>query len=58
VHDYHDDDSSFPGNEPERFVSNYRNAGGDIEIVYVDNEKRSTNASFDPVAAFFKKHLG
>ena len=58
VHDYHDDDSSFPGNEPERFISNYRNAGGDIEIVYVDNEKRSTSASFDPIAAFFKKHLG
>ena len=58
THDYHDEDSSFPGNEPERFVSNYRNAGGDIEIVYVDNEKRSTSAAFDPVAAFFKKHLG
>jgi acetyl esterase/lipase len=58
VHDYHDDDSDFPGNEPDRFVSNYRKAGGDIEIVYVDNEKRSTSASFDPVAAFFKKHLG
>lgn len=58
VHDYHDDDSNFAGNEPERFISNYRNAGGDIEIVYIDNEQRSTKAAFDPVAAFFKKHLG
>ena len=58
VHDYHDDDSSFPGNEPERFISNYRNAGGDIEIVYIDNEQRSSGASFDPITAFFKKHLG
>jgi acetyl esterase/lipase len=58
VHDYHDDDSDFAGNEPERFVSNYRKAGGDIEIVYVDNEARSTSASFDPVTAFFRKHLG
>ena len=58
VHDYHDADSNFPGNEPERFVSNYRNAGGDIEIVYVDNERRSTSLAFDPIAAFFKKHLG
>jgi hypothetical protein len=58
VHDYHDDDSDFPGNEPERFVSNYRKAGGDIDIVYVPNEARSTSASFDPVAAFFRKHLG
>jgi acetyl esterase len=58
VHDYHDDDSSFAGNEPERFISNYRNAGGDIEIVYIDNEKRQSNASYDPITAFFKKHLG
>jgi acetyl esterase/lipase len=58
VHEYHDDDSSFAGNEPERFISNYRNAGGDIEILYIDNEKRSTSASFDPIAAFFKRHLG
>jgi acetyl esterase len=57
VHDYHDPDSGFPGNEPERFVSNYRKAGGDIEIVYVDNAARSTSASFEPIAAFFKKHL-
>jgi acetyl esterase len=57
VHDYHDDDSSFPGNEPERFVSNYRKAGGDIEIVYVPNDARSTSVTFDPIAAFFHKHL-
>jgi acetyl esterase/lipase len=58
VHDYHDDDSNFAGNEPERFISNYRNAGGDIEIVYIDNEQRSTKASFEPITAFFKKQLG
>jgi acetyl esterase len=58
VHDYHDPDSNFPGNEPERFVSNYRKAGGDIDIVYVPNDQRSTSVSFAPVAAFFKKHLG
>src|SRR5579884_180428 len=57
VHDYHDPDSGFPGNEPERFVSNYRKAGGDIDIVYVDNAARSTSASFEPIAAFFEKHL-
>jgi hypothetical protein len=58
VHDYHDDDSNFPGNEPERFISNYRQAGGDIEIVYIDNEKRASSASYELVTAFFKKHLG
>jgi hypothetical protein len=39
-------------------VSNYRKAGGDIDIVYVNNDARSTSAAFDPIAAFFRKHLG
>ena len=57
THDYHDADSNFPGNEPERFVSNYRKAGGDIEITYFDNEKRNTDTTHAPVADFLKKHL-
>lgn len=57
VHDYHDPDSDFPGNEPERFVSNYRKAGGDIEITYFDNALRNTEATHAPVADFLKKHL-
>ena len=57
VHDYHDPDGGFPGNEPERFVSNYRKAGGDIEITYFDNEKRNTEVSHQPVLDFLKKHL-
>ncbi|HEX3537094.1 MAG TPA: alpha/beta hydrolase [Stellaceae bacterium] len=58
VHDYHDEDSSFPGNEPERFVSNYRKAGGDIEITYFDNAQRGTEATHKPTLDFIKKHLG
>jgi acetyl esterase/lipase len=57
VHDYHDPDSDFPGNEPERFISNYRKAGGDIEITYFDNAKRNTEATHVPVHDFLKKHL-
>src|SRR5437868_3385702 len=57
VHDYHDPDGGFAGNEPERFVSNYRKAGGDIEITYFDNEKRNTEISHQPVYDFLKKHL-
>ena len=57
VHDYHDPDSTFPGNEPERFVSNYRKAGGDIEIAYFDNAKRNTETTHQPVVDFMKKHL-
>ena len=58
VHDYRDLDSDVDVNEPERFARNYRKAGGEIEMVYIDNAVRSTAASFDPLAAFFRKHLG
>jgi acetyl esterase/lipase len=58
VHDYHDEDSSFPGNEPERFVSNYRQAAGDIEITYFDNAMRNTDVTHKPVFDFVTKHLG
>jgi len=58
VHDYHDADSDFPGNEPERFVSNYRKAGGDIEIAYFDNAARNTDVTHAPVHAFMQKHAG
>jgi len=57
VHDYHDPEGGFAGNEPERFVSNYRKAGGDIEITYFDNAKRNTDVSHAPVLDFLKKHL-
>jgi acetyl esterase/lipase len=34
MHDYKDAESDFPGNEPQRFVANYRKAGGDIALEY------------------------
>ncbi|MDA0653008.1 MAG: alpha/beta hydrolase [Proteobacteria bacterium] len=57
VHDYRDLDSESGLNEPERFARNYRKAGGEIDIVYIDNSVRSSAASYDPLAAFFRKHL-
>jgi hypothetical protein len=57
VHDYHDPDGGFPGNEPERFVSNYRKAGGDIEIAYFDNAARGTDVTHASVYAFMQKHV-
>jgi acetyl esterase len=57
VHDYHDPDSAFPGNEPERFVTNYRKARGAIELIYIDQELRATEASFGPVVEFFRRTL-
>jgi acetyl esterase len=39
LHDYRDPEADFPGNEPERFASRYRAAGGDIELTYFDRER-------------------
>jgi len=41
VHDYKDEDSKFPGNEPQRFCANYRKAGGDIELHYIDMDRHA-----------------
>ncbi len=41
VHDYKDADSEFPGNEPQRFVANYRKAGGEIELRYIEMERHA-----------------
>ncbi len=57
IHDYRDPDSPIDGNEPERFAANYRKAGGEIDVVYIDQATRSSNTSHDPVAAFLKRHL-
>ena len=57
VHDYRDPESPIPANEPERFVANYRKAGGDIELLYIDNAAKQGPASFEPAAAFFHKQI-
>lgn len=57
VHDYRDIESPLDMNEPERFAANYRNAGGEIEIVDIDQASRSGATSFEPLAAFFCQHL-
>ena len=56
VHDYHDPDGGFAGNEPERFVANYRKAGGTIELVSVEQELRPA-ASIEPMIGFLRRHL-
>ena len=57
VHDYRDPESPLDLNEPERFVENYRAAGGDIELVAIEQKNRYSPTSFEPLTAFFKKHL-
>jgi hypothetical protein len=41
LHDYKDADSSFAGNEPQRFVENYRKAGGEITLEYIDADRHA-----------------
>ncbi len=57
VHDYHDPDSAFPGNEPERFIAAYRRAGGAIDLVDVEQANRATGRTIDYLVAFFRRHL-
>jgi len=44
LHDYKDADSDFPGNEPLRFVANYRKAGGEIDLHYLDMDRHAGHA--------------
>jgi acetyl esterase/lipase len=44
VHDYKDLDSDFPGNEPQRFCADYKKAGGDIALHYIDMARHTGHA--------------
>ncbi|MEE2759978.1 MAG: alpha/beta hydrolase [Pseudomonadota bacterium] len=57
VHDYVDEYSGQTLTEPERFAANYRKAGGDIDIHYVDQESRSSTPVFQALADFLVKNL-
>ena len=65
VHDYKDVDARFPGNEPRRFVANYRKAGGDITLYYIDAERHAghspdlskTGDMFERMAAFVHQRV-
>jgi acetyl esterase/lipase len=41
LHDYKDPESTFDGNEPQRFCASYRNAGGEIALEYIDMERHA-----------------
>ena len=64
LHDYKDIEASFPGNEPQRFVANYRKAGGEIALEYIDAERHAGHAPdlsktgdlFERVARFVERH--
>jgi acetyl esterase/lipase len=65
MHDYKDLESSFPENEPQRFVAAYRKAGGEITLEYIEAERHAghspdlskTGDMFERMAAFVGRHL-
>jgi len=57
VHDYRDVESPAGVNEPQRFVDNYRKAGGEIELLYIDYAKRQGAASYEPAAGFLARKV-
>ncbi|MFL6796889.1 MAG: alpha/beta hydrolase [Xanthobacteraceae bacterium] len=65
LHDYKDEESSFPGNEPQRFIANYRKAGGQISLEYIDMDRHAGHAPdlsrvgdlFERMAGFVATHM-
>jgi hypothetical protein len=65
LHDYKDEESAIPGNEPQRFVANYRKAGGEIALEYIEMERHAghspdlshTGDMFERMAAFVHRHV-
>lgn len=53
MHDYRDNESPVDLNEPERFVANYRKAGGQIDIVDIGATEREAPATHQLVADYF-----
>ncbi|MEM7254716.1 MAG: alpha/beta hydrolase [Pseudomonadota bacterium] len=56
IHDYRDPTSALNANEPERFATRYREAGGTIELVYIDQEGRADH-SLAPLTRFLGERL-
>jgi acetyl esterase len=65
MHDYRDESTGQKENEPQRFVANYRKAGGQIDLIYFDGPREpghspdlsKMGANFDRMIAFVGQHL-
>jgi acetyl esterase/lipase len=66
LHDYKDADSDFAGNEPQRFVADYRKAGGTIELEYIEMDRHAghspdltkTGDLFARMVGFVERQVG
>ncbi len=65
LHDYRDPDSPVAENEPQRFVANYRKAGGEIALEYIAMARHAghspdlsqTGAMFADMVQFVARHI-
>jgi acetyl esterase len=65
LHDYKDADSNSSENEPQRFIANYRKAGGEIAVEYLEMTRHAGHSpdlsqcadAFDKMKAFVDRHL-
>jgi acetyl esterase len=65
VHDYKDVESSFDGNEPQRFCAAYGKAGGSIALEYIDMERKAGSSPdlskcgpmFGHMIEFIERHV-
>jgi acetyl esterase/lipase len=65
VHDYKDTESTFDGNEPQRFCADYRKAGGSIALEYLEMERHAGSSPdlsksgdmFDRMVEFVGRHV-
>jgi acetyl esterase/lipase len=65
LHDYKDAESDFPDNEPQRFVANYRKAGGEIALEYIDMDRHAGHSPdltkagdmFERMVKFVGRHI-
>ena len=64
VHDYKDPESSFDGNEPQRFCADYKKAGGSISLEYLDMQRAAGSSPdlaksgdlFERMVGFIGRH--
>src|SRR5882724_4636894 len=65
LHDYNDGESTFDGNEPQRFVAAYRKAGGEIALEYFEGDRHpghspdlsKTGDMFERMVRFVHGHV-
>ena len=57
MHDYRDPESPFDGNEPQRFVHNYRKAGGTIALEYIDMERGAGGSDLSKTGDMFARMI-